>query len=171
MRCDILASAGLSRNRFEKLRKHLHTVDVNYPDATDHLGKVRPLLDIFERKCKSLVAGKYLCIDEQMVPLVLDWCPTADGALGVGTNSALGARDGARLYSEPLRACKHLGRSHWHLRGEGLHCHHCRFQNTRGWQKIDLSRVEGLISWDISHFTTKRGKEDSRWKAAQEEPT
>ncbi|KAL3219837.1 hypothetical protein MRX96_005601 [Rhipicephalus microplus] len=68
MRCDIVASAGLSRNRFEKLRNNLHIVDVNYPDATDRLWKVRPLLDIFQRKCKSLVTEERLCIDEQMVP-------------------------------------------------------------------------------------------------------
>lgn len=68
MKCDIVASAGLSRNRFEKLRNNLHIVDVNYPDATDRLWKVRPLLDIFQSKCKSLVAEERLCIDEQMVP-------------------------------------------------------------------------------------------------------
>lgn len=27
-----------------------------------------------------------------------------------------------------------------------------------------------LISWDISHFTMKRGNKGARWKAAQEEP-
>ncbi|KAH8025456.1 hypothetical protein HPB51_008371 [Rhipicephalus microplus] len=42
MSCDIVASAGLSRNRFEKLRNNLHIVDVNYPDATDRLWKIRP---------------------------------------------------------------------------------------------------------------------------------
>ncbi|XP_049267503.1 uncharacterized protein LOC125756647 [Rhipicephalus sanguineus] len=39
MRCDLVACAGLSRNRFEKLRNNLHIVDVNYPDATDRLWK------------------------------------------------------------------------------------------------------------------------------------
>lgn len=29
---------------------------------------MRPLLDVFQSKCKSLVAGERLCIDEQMVP-------------------------------------------------------------------------------------------------------
>ncbi|KAL1426107.1 hypothetical protein MTO96_018580 [Rhipicephalus appendiculatus] len=37
MRCDLVVSAGMSRNHFEKLRNNLHIVDVNYPDATDRL--------------------------------------------------------------------------------------------------------------------------------------
>ncbi|XP_070389530.1 piggyBac transposable element-derived protein 3-like [Dermacentor albipictus] len=68
MKCDLVASAGMSRNRFEKLRNNLHIVDVNHPDSTDRLWKVRPLLDVFQSKCKSLVAEERLCIDEQMVP-------------------------------------------------------------------------------------------------------
>lgn len=41
---------------------------MNYPDATDPLWKVRPLLYIFQSKCKSLAAEERHCIDKQMVP-------------------------------------------------------------------------------------------------------
>ncbi|KAH7932666.1 hypothetical protein HPB49_000561 [Dermacentor silvarum] len=58
----------MPRNRFEKLRNNLHIADVNCPDSTNRLWKVRPLLDVFQRKCKSLVADERLCINEQMVP-------------------------------------------------------------------------------------------------------
>ncbi|KAH6926156.1 hypothetical protein HPB50_015364 [Hyalomma asiaticum] len=38
-RCDLVASARISRNHLERLRNNLHIVDVNYPDATDRLWK------------------------------------------------------------------------------------------------------------------------------------
>lgn len=42
MKSGLVASAGLSRSRFEKLRNNLHTVDANNRSATNRLWKVRP---------------------------------------------------------------------------------------------------------------------------------
>lgn len=68
MKSALVASAGMSRNRFEKLRNNLHIVDANNPSTSDRLWKVRPLLDAFQQRCTELVLEERLCIDEQIVP-------------------------------------------------------------------------------------------------------
>ncbi|KAH8034121.1 hypothetical protein HPB51_020138 [Rhipicephalus microplus] len=68
MKTRLVASTELSRNRFEKLRNNLHIVDVSLPDPKDRFWKVRPLLDKFEARCRSLKVEERLCIDEQIVP-------------------------------------------------------------------------------------------------------
>ncbi|XP_040064051.1 piggyBac transposable element-derived protein 2-like [Ixodes scapularis] len=68
MKSALVASTGLSRNRFEKLRNNLHIVDVNNPSTTDRLWKVRPLMDAFQKRCNELDVEERLSLDEQIVP-------------------------------------------------------------------------------------------------------
>ncbi|KAH7937225.1 hypothetical protein HPB49_009021 [Dermacentor silvarum] len=68
MKSDLITDAGLSRNRFEKLRNNLRIVDVNNPNPNDRLWKVRPLLDQFAARCHELQKEARLCIDQQIVP-------------------------------------------------------------------------------------------------------
>ncbi|KAM7298436.1 piggyBac transposable element-derived protein 2-like [Ixodes scapularis] len=68
MKSALVASTGLSRNRFEKLRNNLHIVDVNNPSTTDRLWKVRPLMDALQRRCSELDREERLSLDEQIVP-------------------------------------------------------------------------------------------------------
>ncbi|XP_040072993.1 piggyBac transposable element-derived protein 2-like [Ixodes scapularis] len=68
MKSALVASTGLSRNRFEKLRNNLHIVDVNNPSTTDRLWKIRPLMDAFQERCNELDVEERLSLDEQIVP-------------------------------------------------------------------------------------------------------
>lgn len=69
LRIPMVADA-MPRDRFFKLRKHLHFVNVQEkpPECRDRLWKVRPLYDILRRRMMNLTLEPALCVDEQMVP-------------------------------------------------------------------------------------------------------
>ncbi|KAE8743268.1 hypothetical protein FOCC_FOCC011148 [Frankliniella occidentalis] len=59
----------MPRNKFQKIRSHLHfndnaSVD---PDETDRMVKIRPLIKIFRTKCQLLEEEAEQCVDECMV--------------------------------------------------------------------------------------------------------
>ncbi|KAI4464225.1 transposase is4 [Holotrichia oblita] len=61
---------AMARDRFFKLRKHLHFVNVHErpPENTDRLWKVRPLYDVLRNRMSELTLETALCVDEQMIP-------------------------------------------------------------------------------------------------------
>lgn len=66
-----LFTSTMAKNRFFKLRSHLHLVNnLEIPDNTDNdrLFKVRPIYDSVRKRCLHLDMEKCLSIDEQMVP-------------------------------------------------------------------------------------------------------
>lgn len=69
LRIPMIADA-MARDRFFKLRKHLHFVNVQEkpPECRDRLWKVRPLYDTLRSRMLELPLETALCIDEQMIP-------------------------------------------------------------------------------------------------------
>ncbi|KAF0688531.1 piggyBac transposable element-derived protein 2-like, partial [Aphis craccivora] len=68
-RVNIVAD-HMTRNRFYELRSHFHVMDNSEipPNNYDKFIKVRPLYDIFLRRCKKLPVEQNVCVDEQIVP-------------------------------------------------------------------------------------------------------
>jgi len=68
-RVNIVAD-NMTRNRFYELRSMFHVMnnlDIP-PNNSDKFIKVRPLYNIFLRRCSELPVEQYLCVDEQIVP-------------------------------------------------------------------------------------------------------
>lgn len=65
---NTLFTNSMPVNRFFKLRKNLHCVNVTDRSNTDKLWKVRPIFDIVRARCNELSLEEYICVDEQMVP-------------------------------------------------------------------------------------------------------
>ncbi|KAK2710883.1 hypothetical protein QYM36_012153 [Artemia franciscana] len=57
-------------NRFSRLRSFVHMVDnaSKDPDNLDRLWKVRPIIDIVQKKTQTISLSEHLSCDEQMVP-------------------------------------------------------------------------------------------------------
>ncbi|KAK6165192.1 hypothetical protein SNE40_023576 [Patella caerulea] len=68
----------MGRNRFSYLLTVLHFVDnnkVTEEKKVDKIWKVRPWVDMFRNKCRSLVPSEKNSIDEQMIPFKGKRCP------------------------------------------------------------------------------------------------
>ena len=62
-------SSKMSRNRFSEIKKFLHVADNDKITAGDKIYKVRPLMDIVNRKLQQFgIFSRFLSIDEEMVP-------------------------------------------------------------------------------------------------------
>lgn len=62
-------SSKMSRNRFTEIKKFLHVADNDKITTGDKIYKVRPLMDIVNRKLQQFaIFSRFLSIDEEMVP-------------------------------------------------------------------------------------------------------
>ncbi|XP_047107016.1 uncharacterized protein LOC124776210 [Schistocerca piceifrons] len=97
-----LISDTLTRDRYFKLRNHLHFVNnLRDQDRSDKLWKVRPVINVFRNKCLALPRSKHLSIDEQMIPFsgrcaMKTYVPSKPNPLGL-KNFILASSDGLIL--------------------------------------------------------------------------
>ncbi|KAK2710316.1 hypothetical protein QYM36_013836 [Artemia franciscana] len=65
-----LIADTMNFNRFSRLRSFVHLVDNTSkdPDNLDRLWKVRPIIDIVQKKTQTISPSEHLSCDEQMVP-------------------------------------------------------------------------------------------------------
>lgn len=67
----LLIAENMTRNRFYKLRNHLHFVDSSVrtdKQKKEQLHLVRPILDSFQSACRLLPRTAQVSIDKQMIP-------------------------------------------------------------------------------------------------------
>lgn len=59
----------MARNKFKEIKKYIHLCNNDYVDTSDKMAKIRPLIEIINRKFMQFgVWSEELSIDEQMVP-------------------------------------------------------------------------------------------------------
>ena len=62
-------SSGMSRDRFDEIQRYFHLCDNNNLTVEDKFSKVRPLLDLLNKKFLThFIKQQNLCVDESMVP-------------------------------------------------------------------------------------------------------
>ena len=59
----------MARNRYEQLRCYIHFVDNDtVHDVNDKLFKIKPILDLAQKKCVKIEPEEFHAVNEQIIP-------------------------------------------------------------------------------------------------------